>query len=120
MPTGYFELNPALTIEQPAGIVMMIGTFDLWFGNANGSALRKWCIERGWPLAWAHNPLDSLWRCGVNTSTGGDCTPPQRTFAVLVARSSNRVTPKSRGGRTTDVGTLLSGSMVPHRQTRVC
>ena len=69
---------------------MMIGTFDLWFGNANGSALRAWCIERGWPLAWAHNPLDSLWRCGVNTSTGGDCTPPVYTFAHGVAPSNIR------------------------------
>ena len=60
---------------------MMIGTFDLWFGNENGTRLREWCIHNDWPLAWAHDPLDSLWRCGVNTSAGGDCTPPQQTFA---------------------------------------
>ena len=70
---------------------MMIGAFDLWFGNANGTRLRAWCIERGWPLAWSHNPLDSLWRCGVNTTAGGNCTPPQSTFAHGVEPANSRL-----------------------------
>ena len=88
---GYLELNPALTLSEPSAIVLLIGTFDLWFGNANGTRLREWCVQRGWALAWSHEPLDSLWRCGVNTSAGGDCTPPEWTFAHGVAPANTRL-----------------------------
>ena len=55
---GYFELNPAVTIAYPGGVAMMVGAFDVLFGTAQGGRLRRWCVQRGWPLAWAHNPID--------------------------------------------------------------
>lgn len=54
---GYFEINPVVTIPMSReGIKMMIGSFGLWFGTAEGDRLRKWSADRGWPLAWAYNP----------------------------------------------------------------
>ena len=43
----------------------MVGTFDTWFGTYNGALLRAWCVRRGWPLAWAHLPLDSTLTSGA-------------------------------------------------------
>ena len=87
---GYLELNPALTMAQPASIKMLIGTFDRWFGTANGERLRAWCIARGWPLAWAHDPIDSMWTCSVNTSAG--CAlPPRWTYVHGVSPSNTRL-----------------------------
>ena len=86
---GYLELNAAVTIAQPAGIQMLIGTFDNWFGTAEGSQLREWCISRGWPLAWAHDPIDSTWQCSVNT-TGGCQLPPRWTYTHGVSPSNAR------------------------------
>ena len=87
---GYLELNPAVTIAQPEGIKMMIGTFDNWFGTANGARLREWCIARNWPLAWAHDPIDSMWDCSVNT-TGGCQLPPKWTYSHGVSPSNARL-----------------------------
>ena len=54
---GYFEVNPVVTIPMSReGIKMMIGSFGLWFGTAEGDRLRRWSADRGWPLAWAYNP----------------------------------------------------------------
>ena len=54
---GYFEVNPVATIPMSRqGIKMMIGSFGLLWGTAQGSRLREWSAARGWPLAWAYNP----------------------------------------------------------------
>ena len=54
---GYFEVNPVATIPMSRqGIEMMIGSFGLLWGTAQGSRLREWSAARGWPLAWAYNP----------------------------------------------------------------
>ena len=54
---GYFEVNPVATIPMSRqGIKMMIGSFGLLWGTAQGSRLREWSATRGWPLAWAYNP----------------------------------------------------------------
>jgi hypothetical protein len=54
---GYFEYNPVVTVPMSReGIKMMIGSFGLWFGTAEGERLREWSADRGWPLAWAYNP----------------------------------------------------------------
>lgn len=62
---GYFELNPAASIEFPQGVKMMIGMFELLWGTDEGEMLREWCISRGWPLVWAYNPATSFFRCGT-------------------------------------------------------
>jgi hypothetical protein len=61
---GYFELNVAASVQLRGGIKMMVGMFELLFGTARGAALRRWCIARGWALAWAYNPAMSYFRCG--------------------------------------------------------
>jgi hypothetical protein len=86
---GYLELNAAVTITQPGGIKMLVGTFDNWFGADEGSQLREWCVSRGWPLAWAHDPIDSTWQCSVNT-TGGCQLPPRWTYTHGVSPSNAR------------------------------
>ena len=35
---------------------MVIGTFPELFGTAHGTALQRWCTERGWVLVWALGP----------------------------------------------------------------
>ena len=53
---GYLEVDLGVTVQLPQGIKMMIGSFDAWFGTWSGDRLRAWCVARGWPLAWAHEP----------------------------------------------------------------
>ena len=88
---GYLEVNPAVTIAQRDGIQMLIGTFDLWFGTPNASALRRWCIARGWPLAWAHDPIDSTLRCDLNISSGGCSWPARHAFVHGVEPANTRL-----------------------------
>lgn len=87
---GYLELNPAITIRYPDGIKMMVGSFDSWFGTPSGDKLRQWCIAQGWPLAWAHNPLDSLYKCDPDP-TKGCKPPPPYTYSHGVETSNVRV-----------------------------
>ena len=88
---GYLELNPAVTISQPDGIKMLIGTFDNWFGTHEGMRLREWCISRRWPLSWSHDPIDSTWRCSVNASGGGCKLPPKWTYSHGISPSNARI-----------------------------
>ena len=61
----------------------MVAAFDRLFGTADGEALQKWCASAGWPLAWAHNPIDSMWDC--NPAGDPPCElPPPRDFAYGV------------------------------------
>lgn len=86
---GYFEVNPVVTVSYPGGIKMMVGTFELWFGTEQGQRLREWCIARGWPLAWAYNPIDSMWLCSV---TPGFCPlPPRKDFYEGVEQVNIRI-----------------------------
>ena len=87
---GYIEVNPAVTVAQPGGIKMLVGTFDNWFGTGDGDALRHWCVARGWPLAWAHDPIDSTWDCSVNT-TGGCQLPPRWTYTHGIEPANTRL-----------------------------
>ena len=64
-----------MTIDYQQGVNLMIGSFDMWFGTADGDALRQWCIAQGWPLVWSHNPIDSMWECGVAPDSPCE-TPP--------------------------------------------
>lgn len=41
------------TARGADGVKMVIGVFSAMWGNANGTALRRWCEERGWLLVWA-------------------------------------------------------------------
>jgi hypothetical protein len=88
---GYVELNPAVALRQPDGIKMLVGTFDNWFGTGEGDALRRWCVARGWPLAWAHDPMDSMWDCSVNTTAGGCRLPPRWAFTHGVEPANTRL-----------------------------
>ena len=55
---GYFEVNPVKTIPLTReGIKLLVGSFGLWFGTPAGEQLRSWAAGRGWPLAWAYNPM---------------------------------------------------------------
>ena len=58
---GYFEFNPVVRVAIPEAILMMIASFGRWFGSERARQLRRWCITRGWPLAWAHSPADKAW-----------------------------------------------------------
>ena len=88
---GYIEVNPAVTIRQDRGILMLVGTFDLWFATPNATALRAWCISRGWPLAWAHDPVDSTLRCTLNISGGGCTWPPRATYVRGIEPTNTRL-----------------------------
>lgn len=72
---GYYEVNPIVTLHLPQGIKMLVGTFDNWFGTADGTALRAWCLQQGWPLAWAHNPIDSTFLCDPDPTKGCHLPP---------------------------------------------
>uniref|UniRef100_A0A0G4GCV6 Uncharacterized protein n=1 Tax=Chromera velia CCMP2878 TaxID=1169474 RepID=A0A0G4GCV6_9ALVE len=72
---GYFELNPAVRLRFADGIVLLIAMFELLWGSPAGRDLLAWCEERGWPLAWAHNPVPSYWRCGP-AGEGPECSVP--------------------------------------------
>ena len=53
---SYFESNifaSPLYEEARGGISYMVASFVSLFGNQNGTALREWCISRGWLLIWA-------------------------------------------------------------------
>ena len=51
------ELNPIVTIPTSrAAIKFMFADFDYFFGRPEGDQMRAWCIKKGWPLVWAHNP----------------------------------------------------------------
>ena len=84
---GYFELNPAVTVKYPEGVAMMVGMFEVLFGTDAGRTLQAWCKQRGWPLAWAHNPLTSLWDAGG--PSGGAF--PVNHFAVGLEAANERV-----------------------------
>eukprot|EP00730_Choanoeca_flexa_P011813 TRINITY_DN2822_c0_g1_i1.p1 TRINITY_DN2822_c0_g1~~TRINITY_DN2822_c0_g1_i1.p1 ORF type:complete len:494 (+),score=97.98 TRINITY_DN2822_c0_g1_i1:40-1521(+) len=74
---GYLEANPLVTMAYPASIKLMIAAYDVLFGTSQGERLRQWCIAQDWPLAWAHNPSDSTWRCSPDP-TKGCAIPPAR------------------------------------------
>lgn len=86
---GYFEMNPAVTVAYPEGIQMMIGMFDRLFGTPEGEKLRQWCISRGWPLAWAHNPIDSTLHTGPDPT--GASFPPLEDFWTGVEAANIRL-----------------------------
>ena len=69
---GYFEMNPAVNIYYPQGIKFIIGLFDPLFGTYGGKVLQEWCILKGWPLVWAHNPIDSTFHTGPDASVASN------------------------------------------------
>ena len=73
---GYLEMNPVVPIVFPHGVKLMIGMHELLWGTDEGNQLRAWCIQQGWPLAWASNPTMSYFRCGP--AGGPDCKLPAR------------------------------------------
>lgn len=80
---GYFEVNPVVTMKYPEGITMLVGVFEVLFGTQAGRELREWCVRQGWVLAWAHNPIDSLWVAGP---AGGGLPPvPNFTKGIIPA-----------------------------------
>lgn len=113
---GYFEMNPAVTIAYPAGIQMIIGMFDRLFGTPQGDALRAWCIAQGWPLAWAHNPIDSTFHTGPDPT--GASFPPLADFSHGVEAANIRlldpaVLPKiPEGHNNTDTPAFLAAAGV--------
>jgi hypothetical protein len=46
----YSEANIAGNIPYPHGIKFVIVTFPVLFGTGNVTAVREWCVQRGWPL----------------------------------------------------------------------
>lgn len=85
---GYLEVNPMVTLDFPQGVLMLVGLFDILFGTAAGAVLRDWCIDQGWPLAWAHNPLISTWNCGPSTT---NCQMPTDNFSRPLQSSNLRL-----------------------------
>jgi hypothetical protein len=85
---GYFEMNVAASIRTTAGdggIKMMIGMFELLFGTQEGEQLRAWCIQRGWPLVWAYNPVMSFYRCGPDGKFPACVQPPSISIGMDTA-----------------------------------
>lgn len=89
---GYFEFNIPARIDLPKGVKMMVGMFELLWGTEQGSLLRKWCAEQGWPLAWAFNPLMSFWRCGTSGSFPS-CTFPPSIFQGIETANARVLDP---------------------------
>lgn len=85
---GYFETNPVVTMNYPDSIKMLVGAFEVLFGTERGKMLQAWCVEKGWVLAWAHNPEESMWNCGVDPNS---CTPPRWEDAHGTELASVRV-----------------------------
>ncbi|CAE7496921.1 CNGA1 [Symbiodinium natans] len=85
---GYMEVNPLVTIRYPDGVVMLVGLFESLFGTDDGLRLRQWCVDRGWPLAWAHNPAISSWNCGPATE---DCLMPSANFSQGIQAANLRL-----------------------------
>ncbi|CAE7627010.1 CNGA1 [Symbiodinium sp. CCMP2456] len=85
---GYMEVNPLVTIDYPHGVVMLVGLFEALFGTEDGLRLRKWCLKRGWPLAWAHNPDISSWNCGPATV---NCMMPSANFSEGIQAANLRL-----------------------------
>ena len=49
----YWEAAVGGTPVYPQAVKMIIGDFAELFGTPRGQALREWCIQRKWVLAWA-------------------------------------------------------------------
>jgi hypothetical protein len=79
---GYFEFNPVVVLPFSRSIKMMIAMFELLWGTTTGVQLREWCILRGWPLAWAHNPAMSYFRCGPSGNASGCIYPTNLTIGI--------------------------------------
>lgn len=76
----YWEAIPAANLQYTNGVKFLIGSFPGLFGTPEGTALRKWCIERSWVLVWSLglNPSqDEIGYWGLNFWTVAYL---QRTF----------------------------------------
>ncbi|KAL1507576.1 hypothetical protein AB1Y20_007196 [Prymnesium parvum] len=58
---GYLEFNPVARVGIPEGVVLLLVSFGAWFGGERAAVLRRWCVARGWPLAWAYTPAIEEW-----------------------------------------------------------
>jgi hypothetical protein len=79
---GYFELNPAVAVTMKEGVKMLIGMFELLWGTPQGEQLQQWCIQEGWPLVWAYNPLMSFFRCGPSGTYSQCVLPPSLSDGI--------------------------------------
>ena len=49
----YIEADIAGTVGFPTGVQLVLASFSQLFGTTAGAQLQTWCIQQGWPLAWA-------------------------------------------------------------------
>jgi len=84
---GYLEFNPILQLNYPEAIGMVVAMFEVLFGTNEGVQLREWCQAQGWVLAWAHNPVDSLWSAGPSA----DNLPPVPSYSQGIQLANSRI-----------------------------